>query len=113
MKRLLTVAIIASTLLLSAQTLRAEDDAPRHPRHSSEQMVERMSQGLNLTEEQKNNIVALKKAEFEKIRAIREENRTKMEGYLTDEQKQQLEQRKQSRNKDCMGKGKGRNDSDD
>jgi Spy/CpxP family protein refolding chaperone len=110
MKRLLTVAVIASTLLLSAQALRAEDDAPRHQRHSPDQMVERMSQGLNLTEEQKNNIVALKKAEFEKIREIREDNRTKMEGYLTDEQKQQLEQRKHSKHKECNGKGKDHSD---
>tara|TARA_R110002050_G_scaffold57423_5_gene129226 strand:+ start:144102 stop:144437 length:336 start_codon:yes stop_codon:yes gene_type:complete len=106
MKRLLTAAIIASTLLLSTNALRAEDDAPKHPRHSPEQMVDRMAEGLNLTEEQKNNITTIKKEEFEKIRALREENRTKIESYLNDEQKQQLKERKEARSKKCAGKGK-------
>jgi|GEM_PF-2252122 len=110
MKRLLIAAAITSTLLLSANTLRAEDDAPRQQRHSPELMVERMAERLNLTEEQKNNITVIKKEEFEKIRALREENRTRIEGYLTEEQKKQLEQHKNSKNKDCAGKGKDRDD---
>ena len=112
MKRLLIAAAITSTLLLSANALRADDDAPKQPRHSPEQMVERMAQGLNLTEEQKTNITAVKKDEFEKIRALREENRTKIERYLTDEQKQQLEQRKKDRNKSCEGKKKHKHHDD-
>tara|TARA_R110001583_G_scaffold171120_2_gene324612 strand:+ start:10822 stop:11163 length:342 start_codon:yes stop_codon:yes gene_type:complete len=112
MKRILTAAIIASTLLLSANVLRAEDNAPKdqHQRHSPEQMVERMAERLQLTEEQKNNITIVKKEEFEKIRALRDESRTKIESYLTAEQKQQLEEDKNSRKKDCGGKGKDRHD---
>lgn len=110
MKRLLIASAIASTLLLSTQALRAEDDAPKHPRHSPEQMVERMAEGLNLTEQQKNNITTIKKEEFEKIRTLREENRTKIESYLNDEQKQQLKDRKNLRNKKCDGKGKDHGD---
>ena len=75
-------------------------------------MVERMAQRLNLTEQLKNKYYTVKKDEFEKIRALCEENRTKIESYLTDEQKQQLEQRKKDRNKSCEGKKKHKHHDD-
>lgn len=106
MKRLLIAAAITSTLLLSATILRAEDNAPKQPYHTPEQMVERMAERLNLTADQKMKITAVKKDEFEKIRALREENKTKIESYLTAEQKQQLEQRMKDRKKSCDGKEK-------
>ena len=49
---------------------------------------------FDLTEEQKNNISVIKKEEFAKIRALREENKTRIEGYLTEEQKQKMNSRK-------------------
>ena len=75
-------------------------------------MVERMAQRLNLTEQLKNKYYTVKKDEFEKIRALCEENRTKIVSYLTDEQKQQLEQRKKDRNKSCEGKKKHKHHDD-
>jgi periplasmic protein CpxP/Spy len=101
MKRILTAALIASTLLLSVNALRADDNIPKQPRHSPEQMVERMAKKLNLTDEQKTNITAVKKDEFEKISALREESRNKIESYLTDEQKKQLEQQKSAKKSQC------------
>ncbi|HEC57989.1 hypothetical protein LCGC14_1380630 [marine sediment metagenome] len=101
MKRILTAALIASTLLLSSNALRAGDNVPKQPRHNPEQMVERMAKNLNLTEEQKTNITAVKKDEFEKISALREENKKKIESYLTDEQKKQLEQQKNAKKSHC------------
>ena len=71
-----------------------------------------MAQRLNLTEQLKNKYYTVKKDEFEKIRALCEENRTKIESYLTDEQKQQLEQRKKDRNKSCEGKKKHKHHDD-
>lgn len=97
MKKLLAVIVIASSFLMSAQALHAEDDTPPH--HNAERMLDRMAERLNLTEDQKNNISVIKKEEFAKIRALREENRTRIEGYLTEEQKQKMNSRKKSCNK--------------
>ncbi len=105
MKRLLTAAALASTLLISVQVLHAEEYKPMQ-RHSPEQMVERMAERLNLTEEQKNNIKPILEQEFEKMRALREERQQKIESFLTEEQKQQLQQRRDDRKKGCMDREK-------
>lgn len=99
MKRILTVAVITSTLLLSIPALHADNNVPRMHYHTPEEVVEQMADRLDLTEEQKSNIIVIKKDEVEKIRALRQENRAKIASYLTDEQKQkQLEQYKNYKN---------------
>lgn len=112
MKRLLTATAVASTLLLSAQVLHADDHRPMMQRHSPEQMLERMAERLNLTEEQKNNIRPILEEESAKMRALHEERRQKIESFLTEEQKQQMQQRNKMRKKECMSKGKDK-ESDD
>lgn len=105
MKKLLTAAALASTLLISVQVLHAEEQRPMAG-HSPEQMIERMAERLNLTEEQKNNIKPILEQEFEKMRALRQERQQKIESFLTEEQKQQLQQRRDDRKKGCKGKEK-------
>jgi len=110
MKRLLTAAALASTLLISTQVLHADDHKPMQHRHSPDKMLDRMTERLNLTDEQKANIKPILEEEFEKMRLVREERKQKIESFLTEEQKQQLQQRRDDRKKDCMGKGKERDD---
>jgi len=93
MKKLLTTIAVVSTLCMSTQALYADDHSPRKG-PNIEKKLDRMADKLNLSEEQKKNIFAIKKAEFEQIKALREENRQKIEGYLTDEQKQMMKDRK-------------------
>ena len=101
MKRLATAILISSALLMTAQVVRADDNYAPMKRHSSEQMLERMTKKLNLTEEQQKNIKPVLEEQFQKMRELRKESREKIESYLTDEQKQQLKQRMESRKKHC------------
>ncbi|MDF1589556.1 MAG: hypothetical protein P1P93_10475 [Gammaproteobacteria bacterium] len=113
MKRLLTAAALASTLLFSTQVLHADDHKPAQQRHSPEKMLDRMAERLNLTDEQKANIKPILEEEFEKMRAFREEKQQKIESFLTEDQKQQLQQRHEDRKNGCMGKYKHKNDDRD
>lgn len=56
-----------------------------------------MTKELNLTEEQKPQVEALFKEQHEKIRAIREETRSRLEGILTPEQMAKFDEMKQKR----------------
>ena len=96
MKKLLAAIVIASSFLISAQALHAESNKAS-PNDHAERVVDRMSERLDLTEDQKNNILSIKKEEFEKVRSLREENKKRIEGLLTEEQ---LEKRN-TKTKEC------------
>jgi Spy/CpxP family protein refolding chaperone len=111
MKRLLTAAALASTLLVSVQVLHADDHF--EDRGNPEKRYIHLVERLNLTEEQQNQILPLLKSEAEKHRALREETKQQISSFLTEEQKQQLQERKRFK-KDCDGKGRdGHKDRDD
>ena len=59
--------------------------------------------GLDLTEEQKQNIAKLRKAAMEKIKAINEQLRKDIEAELTDEQKKKLEELRKRRGPPDLG----------
>lgn len=59
--------------------------------------MERMYKELNLTEEQKPQVEAVYKEQHEKIRAIRNETRGKLEQILTPEQMAKFDEMKKKR----------------
>lgn len=98
MKKILFVALVAMLGLQSADAQRKGGNT-----RTPEQMVEKLDEKLNLTDEQEKQITTLY-TDFFKQELSREERRTamqelnkKIEALLTDEQKTAFEQMKKER----------------
>lgn len=98
MKKILFVALVAMLGLQSADAQRKGGNT-----RTPEQMVEKLDEKLNLTDEQEKQITTLY-ADFFKQELSREERKTamqelnkKIEALLTDEQKTAFEQMKKER----------------
>lgn len=101
------IIVLAFAIIMGAGTMSAQR-AGGHPRMSVEDRVEHMAKELNLTDEQKQQIIAIYKDSAAKrtegTRPTREEMRAEMEkvkqkvnAVLTDEQKKKYEERMKAR----------------
>lgn len=100
MKKILFLALVT---MLGMQSADAQQKGGNDRKRTPEQMVERLDQKLNLTDEQEKQITTLY-TDFFKKELSREERRTAMQelekkisALLTDEQKEAYEQMKKER----------------
>lgn len=102
--KVLAIAALAVGLGVGAVSYASSDDYKHRDEgkhHSPEKMVERMSGKLDLTEEQKEQMLSIMEAQHEKMKATREamkasrqEMKESMMAVLNEEQKEQFEKMK-------------------
>ena len=86
MKKLIIAASFALATGPSGSLLAVTDQSQPHQRH-----LDRLSERLELTPEQKREVGELHAQQYEKRKALREETRTRMNEILDAEQREKLE----------------------
>ena len=94
MNHRLTTLISLCCLALNVNAAEQPDPGKSAPKSNR---LERLSNKLGLTEEQRSHLKNLLKANKEKLKALKEENREQLDMTLTPEQKTKLEKLQQKR----------------
>jgi protein CpxP len=98
------IAAAASAVILPVVILAAPGHWAKHGDH----MIERMSEKLELTAEQKSQVEALFKEQHEKRKALHEETHARLTEILTNEQEAKLGQMREDRKQRWLEKRKHR-----
>lgn len=102
MKKVTTLALALFTSVAFAGVANAETTTPaapahHHAAHKANRIVERMTKELDLSADQQNKLTAIFNEEGEKVRAIHEQTRTRVDQVLTPEQQAKAKQMREER----------------
>ena len=108
MKKILISSAFALAAVMSAPSMAGEHMDKEH----GEKHMQRMTERLDLTPEQQEQVKSIYQEQMQKHKQIKEEGKKRMSEVLNDEQEQKLEQMHQER-KEKMKKKYGEHHSND
>lgn len=105
MNKMITAALLVSSLSLSSAVLLAGgDDKSEYSR--VDKKLHHMTEYLDLTDDQIKNIKPILSAQHASMQAIKAQNKEAISAYLTEEQKVKLNEMRKGKHKGKKGQGK-------